>query len=132
MIAQSRRAVVIALLLILPGFPTATVAFGEEKKAVALTIDYGDGVQKRFAALAWKDGITIADLMETAAKHPRGIKYVKQGSGTNALLTEIDGLANGTDDKYWLYEVNGTPGDRSYGAMKLKAGDAVQWKFEAY
>lgn len=126
-----RRAFIFTLLAVLFASGSSW-AKAEEQKPVLLTIDYGDGMQKRFTGIVWREGMTIADLMDQAAKHPRGIKYVKRGSGDYALLTQIDDIKNGADDKYWTYSVNGKKGDRSYAAMPLKAGDSVLWTFDIY
>jgi hypothetical protein len=125
-----RRRTLLIVCLLACGAPSVGAA--DEAKSVTLAIDYGDGLEKRFTAIPWKEGLTIADAMEEAAKHPRGIKYSKRGSGENTLLTQIDDLKNGTGDKYWIYSVNGKRGDRSYAIMKLKAGDAVEWSFDVY
>jgi hypothetical protein len=127
------RRVLLCLLLMSAALAVSSrPLLADDPKNVALTVDYGDGVQKRFTEIAWKDGMTIADLLEAAAKHPRGIKYVKRGEGATAFLTQIDDLKNGAMDKYWIYEVNGKRGDRSYALVKLKAGDAVLWSFDTY
>ena len=41
-------------------------------KTVTLTVDYGDGVEKKFKSIPWQEGMTILDAMEFAQKHPRG------------------------------------------------------------
>src|SRR5258708_4648102 len=62
-------------------------------QTVQLTIDYGDGGQKRLTALAWRDGTTVLDLLEAAKAHPHGITFTKRGSGQATLVTKIDDLA---------------------------------------
>lgn len=103
-----------------------------EKEYVSLTIDYGDGVQKTFNRIEWKAEMTIGDALDAAQKHARGIKYVKRGSGSATLLTQIDDLKNGENERYWIYRVGDAKGDRSYALVTLKAGDAVLWKFDTY
>ncbi|MDD5738350.1 MAG: DUF4430 domain-containing protein [Candidatus Pacebacteria bacterium] len=46
------------------------------------------------------------------------------------LVQGINGLVNGTEDKYWQYWVNDVLGDVACDKKFLKAGDKVQWKFE--
>ena len=105
---------------------------GEEKKTVSLTISFGDGVEKRFTALAWKEGLTILAALELAQEHARGIKFKSRGKNETTLLLEIDGLSNGTHDKYWVYSVNGKEGDCSCALVKLQPSDAILWKFSTY
>ena len=57
----------------------------DEKKAsakvstVELTIDYGDGMQKRYPTLPWKDGMTVFDALTWAEKHRGESKSVRGG-----------------------------------------------------
>jgi hypothetical protein len=101
-------------------------------KMVRLTIDYGDGVQKTFADLPWKEGITVFDSLQAAAKHPRGIKVSHQGSGATTLITAIDDLKNEGRGRNWLFEINGKLGEKSCAVIELKPGDAVLWRFATY
>ena len=99
------------------------------EKTVKLTIDYGDGVQKVFGALPWKEKLTVFAALEAAAKHPRGIKLTHQGTGERILVTAIDDVKNEGRGRNWLYEVNGKLADRSAGVFELSSGDAVLWRF---
>lgn len=98
-------------------------------KTVQLTIDYGDGSQKVFTALEWKEKQTVLDVLQAAEKHARGIKVKHRGSGAALFVTTIDEVANEGVGSNWLYEVNGTPGDRSCALLEVQAGDKVLWKF---
>ncbi len=100
---------------------------------VKLIVDYGDGVQKHFTSLAWKDGLTALGATQLADAHRRGIATKVRGSGEIAFLTEIDGVANeGGGGRNWVFHVNGKLGDRSCGVTSLKAGDTVLWRFQKY
>jgi hypothetical protein len=102
-----------------------------ETQTVALEIDFGNGAVREFAALPWREGMTVADLMAEAAAFSPEIRYTQQGEGAMALLTSLDGVANGTPaDRFWLYEVNGQPGTVSFAVHKLSAGDGVLWAFK--
>jgi hypothetical protein len=102
-----------------------------QAETVALTIDFGNGAVREFAALPWREGMTVADLMAQAAKFSPGIRYSQQGEGPMSLLTSLDGIAGGTPaDRFWLYEVNGQPGTMSFAVQELSAGDRVLWAFK--
>jgi hypothetical protein len=106
---------------------------GTAAKTVTLTIDYGDGVEKRFKAIPWREGMTALDTMQFAGKHPRGIEYKMRGKGKTAFLTRIDDLANrGSRDGNWIYRVNGKQGQSSFALYRLKPQDAVLWTFGTY
>lgn len=122
------------LVLLLAGSLTAASRAQEQpapEKIVRLTVDYGDGVQKEFAALPWKEDATVLDALQAAAKHPRGIKFEHRGSGATTLITSIDGLKNEGRGRNWLYEVNGRLGETSCAIAELAPGDAVLWRFAA-
>jgi hypothetical protein len=106
----------------------------EGQPAVELVIDYGDGAEKRFTRIPHRDGMTALAALQFAARHPRGIAIESSGSGSAALVTKIDDLANeaGADAKNWLYRVNGKLADKSCGAYVLSPGDVILWKFEEY
>lgn len=100
--------------------------------SVQLTIDYGDGVQTRFKALPFRQGMTVLDALVAAQKHPRGVKFVQRGKGAGAMVTELGGLKNEGSGKNWLYSVGGKPAEESAGIHELKPGDAILWEFKAY
>jgi Domain of unknown function (DUF4430) len=123
-----RRELLLAVLAML-FCSTAIAQEPAAPKVVQLTIDYGDGSQKVFTELAWKEKHTVFDVLQAAEKHARGIKLKHRGSGAALFVTAIDDVANEGVGSNWLYEVNGTPGDRSCAIFDVQAGDKVLWKF---
>jgi hypothetical protein len=96
------------------------------REKVSLSVDFGNGRRQDFAALAWHDGMTVAELFGQAA----GIAIIQKGAGRGAFLTTIDGVANEeADGRNWTYEVNGQSGDRSFAVYELRPGDRVLWTF---
>jgi hypothetical protein len=135
--AVSRRKVlavlVSALFLALPisgGAHAAEDEKAEETRTVSLVIDYGDGVQKH-VSLPWKEGMTVLDALEAAAKHPRGIKFKSRGKGETAFVSAIDDLENEGSGRNWTYRVNDKPATKSCGVAELAAGDVALWRFRA-
>lgn len=104
-------------------------------KTVRLVVDYGDGVEKHFTSVTWKQGMTVLDAMEFAKKSPHGIRFEYKGRGETALLTQIDDLKNeggGRKKKNWIYYVNDKAADKSFAARKLESSDVVRWKFTTH
>lgn len=101
-------------------------------KTVTLTLDYGDGCQKRFVDVPWADGMTVFQLLEKSSKHPRGYSLVYAGKGETLLVTSIDGTKNEGSGRNWIFEVNGKMGEQSCAITKLKGGDSVLWRFGGY
>jgi hypothetical protein len=98
----------------------------DAREKVSLEIDFGDGRRKAVDAIAWRDGMTVADLL---AKTP-DLKVTQRGSGESAFLTTIDDVSNeGAEGRNWIYAVNGKTADRSFAIYTLKSGDRVLWTF---
>ena len=107
-------------------------AADESAGHLVLVIDYGDGVQKHFVQIKWREGMTVLDVMESAKEHPRGIRFEYRGRGATALLTQIDDLKNEGRGRNWLYRINGKLADRSFAVQKVGVGDRIVWKFDEY
>jgi hypothetical protein len=102
----------------------------DDTPVVTLVVDFGDGVQKRFTAIPWKEEMTVLDALEHARRHPRGIRFEHRGSGRTAFLLEIDGLRNeGATGRNWIFMVNEKLARQSCGVTVLEAEDTVVWEF---
>lgn len=100
-------------------------ASSPREQGVTLTVDFGDGDRREFPAVAWKQGMTVADMM---AQLP--LRIVQKGSGAAAFLVSINSRANAeVESRYWTYEVNGRAGDRSFAVCELQPGDRILWSF---
>lgn len=104
----------------------------QERLHVELTVDYGDGVEKRFPMLPFKPSLTVLGAMEAAGQHPRGIKFEYRGQGETAFLKSIDGLANEGRGRNWTFRVNDRLGESSFAVHALQAGDKITWRFGKY
>ena len=137
MVTRERRVwlAVIAVLLAVGWYPATSQrsAQADEPRTVRLVVDYGDGVEKHFTSLPWKADMTVLDVLQAAARHPRGIRFQHRGSGSTAFVTSIDGVKNeGGKGRNWVYRVDGKLGDRSCGVYRVKAGQKVLWAFATY
>jgi hypothetical protein len=109
----------------LPVPPTAQTG-----KSVALVINYGDGRERKFDAVAWHEGMTVDDLLNAASQLPDPISYGVLGNGELTLLTNIDQTHNKWEHGgNWTYKVNDVPADRSLEIYELQPGDRVLWTF---
>ncbi len=97
---------------------------------VTLAINLGEGKSEFMAEVAWREGMTVGDLMQTASQLPDGMRFEKQGTGEMTMLTRIGDVANeGAGGRNWIYSVAGKRADRSYAIYPLRAGDRVLWEF---
>lgn len=107
-------------------------------EAVNLVIDFDDGQQRHFQ-LAWREGMTVLDALESASQRQRGLAYTQRGNGEMAMITAIDGLANegggieaGGRGRNWIYRVNGQLADKSCGVYEIRPQDVILWTFGTY
>jgi len=110
-----------------PAAPPAT-----QSKTVRLIVDYGDGVEKHFTAITWKNGMTVFEALGAAAAHTHGITMKYRGKGATLFVERIDDLKNEGHGNNWTFRVNGRLADRSCGIQTVKAGDAILWRFGKY
>jgi hypothetical protein len=93
-----------------------------------LTINFGDDRPPIEAESSWREGMTVADLLNNNSM----VNVVIIGSGASAFLTSINGAANeGARGRNWTYRVNGKHADRSFAVYELRPGDHVLWTFAA-
>ena len=138
--SRPRRIVILfAIGVILTTTVTLAYAFGGSPSphVVQMIIDYGDGVEKHFTALAWDKGMTVRDALHAAEDRPHGIKVQidNDTNGPSAFLKQIDDLRNqrgGSGKKNWQYWVNTTYAKKGMGVSVLEPSDVVLWKFEEY
>ncbi|MFP6753747.1 MAG: DUF4430 domain-containing protein, partial [Pirellulaceae bacterium] len=101
-------------------------------KKIALTINYGDGVEKRFTAISWKPEMTVLDVLEAARKHPRGIRFKYRGSKERAFLYQIDDVTNEGKGDNWIFRINKKLAGESFAVTRVNAGDVILWEFGEY
>ena len=111
---------------------TSASAENSRRQFVSLTIDFGDGQRRESQNVPWHDGITVAAALAHVAENSAGkLSFSQHGSGTSALLIEMDDVANeGYGLRNWIYRVNGIRADRSFAVYELRPGDEVLWTFE--
>ena len=101
-------------------------------KMVTLAIDFGVGAAREYQPVAWREGITVADLLTAVHRDGIRVHFEQRGSGQMAFLTALDGRRNeGAGGRNWIYEVNGKRADRSFAVYELAPGDRVLWEFAA-
>lgn len=99
-------------------------------QSVALTIDFGNGATRQFAALPWREGMTVGDALRAARQFPPGVDYEVRGEGAGAMLVSLEGAASeGAGGRYWLYTVDDRPGEVSFEVQPVAPGQRILWEF---
>ncbi len=78
------------------------------------------------------DNSTVFSLLEELAKNESFEIETKIYKGMGVFVESIDGLKNGTDNKYWQYWVNDELPMVAVDKKNLKIGDKVEWKFAPF
>ena len=56
-----------------------------------------------------------------------GVLFLSEGMGV--LVENIDGVKNGTENKYWQYWVNGELPMVAADKKEVENGNKIEWKF---
>jgi hypothetical protein len=109
-----------------PAAPPNVETAASSTQQVLLTINFGDGRALQNEESAWREGMTVLDLLQ--GQH--NISFRSEGSGESTFLNELNGIENeGAAGRNWMYSVNGKRADRSIGAYQLRPNDHVLWTF---
>jgi hypothetical protein len=69
-------------------------------------------------------GRTVLELLEENAS-----SVETSGYGDEFLVVSINGIANGTEGRFWFYYVNDQPGQLAASDHETSAGDRIEWLF---
>jgi len=98
------------------------------EKRVLYLIDKGNGDIDSFNIVPSENSTVFSLLEKLSAKENFKIEFtVYQEMGV--LIKSIDGVKNGTDNKYWQYWVNGELPMVAADKKEVKTGDKIEWKF---
>ena len=73
-----------------------------------------------------KNGVTALELLSQKAK----IKT--NGTGKNAFVTSINGIAANPSNQYWELSVNGKTSMVGAGSVITKNSDTITWKLQSF
>ncbi len=101
-------------------------------KPIELQIDFnGHGENKQFP-VSWSNGVTAFSCLKQLEASGK-LTVDSKGSGSQTLLTAIDGLENRwSAGDNWVFTVNDRLGDRSSAVFDLRPGDRLIWRFGKY
>jgi len=100
-----------------------------QEKRILFIIDKGNRNINSYKISSSKDSTVFSLLEELSTRENFKIEFtVYQGMGV--FVKSIDGVENGTDNKYWQYWVNGELATVAADKKEVKVGDRIEWKFE--
>lgn len=95
---------------------------------VVYVIDKGEGNLKTYQIIPAENS-TVFPLLEELAKRENFKVESKVYEGMGVFVESIDGVKNGTENKYWQYWVNRELPMVAADKKEVKGGDKVEWKF---
>jgi len=100
------------------------------EKRVTYIVDKGNGIINSFKISPSKNSTVFSLLEELSQRESFKIESTTY-QGMGVLVKSIDGVENGTDNKYWQYWVNGELPMVAADKKEVKSGDKIEWKFES-
>ena len=100
------------------------------EKRVTYIVDKGNGIINSFKISPSKNSTVFSLLEELSQRKNFKIEFTFY-KDMGVLVKSIDGVENGTDNKYWQYWVNGELPMVAADKKEVKAGDRIEWKFES-
>lgn len=98
------------------------------QEMVSCIIDRGDGNVNLYQIIP-PESLTVFSLLEELAQRENFKIEFTIYEGTGALVESIDGVRNGTDNKYWQYWLNEELPMTAADKKEIRGGDKVEWKF---
>ena len=103
---------------------TAQVVQQEAKVTLKITADTTQSYEIKV-----QDGSSALDLLQKASSE-NGFTVIVEDSSYGKFISAIADKKGGTDNKYWMYYVNGQQAQVGAADYKVKAGDVIEFKFE--
>ena len=113
-------------LLQTSGKPTPSLMVETKEIQVEQKINFGDGKEVVADMVEVTEGESVLDVLSRTRK----IETKEYSFGK--LVENIEGVKNGTEEKYWIFYVNDDESKVGAADYKLKEGDKVEWKFKTY
>jgi hypothetical protein len=99
-----------------------------EQKKVLYLIDKGNDKINSYQIVPPQNSTVFSLLEELAQRENFKIEFTFY-KDMGVLVKSIDGVENGTDNKYWQYWVNGELPMVAADKKEVKGDDKVEWKF---
>ncbi len=98
------------------------------QEEVSYAIDEGNG-KTISSQMAISEDSTVFSLLKDLSVKENFKLESKEYKGMGMLVESIDGIKNGTDNKYWQYWINGELPMVAADKKTVEKGDKIEWKF---
>lgn len=125
------RCLFFGLVLTLAAVSGASLA-AEPEKTVQVVLDFGDGSEKRYTQIPWKEEANAFSVTAAAGKHPRGFALQSRGSGATRFVFSLDGQKNEGNGRNWILRINDKLAKQSCELVEVSPDDVILWRFQRY
>jgi len=101
-----------------------------QELAVNYSLQFSETELIEFQNIKLEGSQTVLDILNKLTSENEISLEVQEYEGLGSLVTKIGEQANGQDNKYWQYYVNGEQVQVGAAQYQLKSGDNVEWKFK--
>jgi len=102
-----------------------------QEQKITYSLQFSDSDRIEFHDIQLLENQTVLEILRKLAAENSLVLEVKNFEGIGSMITKIGDKANGQENKYWQYFINGAYAQIGADQYKLKDGDAVEWKFSA-
>lgn len=99
----------------------------EVQQKIDMKIVFGQDDEVNISYFPWKDELTVFDLL-TKVSEKNGIPIESKQYDFGIFVESIGGYKN-TNEKAWIYFVNGKSGQVSADKQQVSPGDLIEWKY---
>ena len=101
----------------------------ETTKSVVLQVNLGNDKIEKYQLKELKESQTVWGIMQTLRL--QGLNFQsKSYQGLGEMITEIAGIPNGQNGRYWFLYVNSKKSPVGASSYQLNPGDVIEWRFE--
>lgn len=135
-LSERQKAILFAAVLIPAiGGLYATTQLIQPAPVQATTVDFvrldigGDGWSIHYGPTNTTNNTAFGLLLEASKALSFSVRWSNWTWPAGVLVTAINGAANGLDDRFWQYWVNGRCGNVAADREAIRSGDEVLWNF---
>jgi hypothetical protein len=99
----------------------------EVQQNIGLKIVFGQGDERSYTYTPWQKQITAYDILIKAADE-NNIEIDAEQYDFGVFVRSIAGFEN-TNERAWIYFVNGESGQVSADNQEVNPGDLIEWKY---
>ncbi|MFA5995821.1 MAG: DUF4430 domain-containing protein [Patescibacteria group bacterium] len=100
---------------------------------ISVQVVLSDGDNQSSYSVLVKPASSVDSVMQQVSKEYQFSYRTQESTSAGKYVEEINGQASDTAaNKFWLYDINGTPATTGVADTIVKANDVITWKYQAF